>query len=121
VIAAERNMPDLRKRGGRLARQVLGWPGTSLGRVALGLAGVFVVATLIFLYMSAMGETGGDAFFDNPRLAVPIMVALVAGMASGVASGIAILRREERSIVTGLTLALGVFVAWFTVAVVLFP
>ena len=107
--------------GKRLARRVFACPETSLGQVDFGLAGVFVVAILVFLFFSAPGETGGDAFFDSPRLAVPILIALVAGFAAGVASGIAILRQGERSIVTALTLALGVFVAWFSINVVLFP
>jgi hypothetical protein len=105
----------------RLVRRVFSWPATALGKVAFGLVGIFVVAILVFLFYSARGETGGNRFFDSPRLAVPILVALVAGMASGFASGFAIVRQGERSIVTLLTLALGVFVAWFTLNVVLFP
>jgi hypothetical protein len=98
-------------------RPLLGRTTTLAGRVALALVWVFVFALGAFLASSAMGETGGDTFFANPRLALPLLVAGLAGLGAGIAGLVAMARWGERSLLMLLPVALGGFVAWFIVAV----
>lgn len=104
-----------------IARRVLSLPHSRWGWVALALLGVHVAFMLFFNLMVATGQRGGDTIFDNLWLTLPIFIAGIAAISAGVLGGAAIILRGERSIFVFAALLLGIFVAWFAIAEVMFP
>lgn len=94
-----------------------GWfwllPATRLGRWSLGLVLCFWAFIGLASILVAAGQEGGDRFFSNLWLAVPMLIAGTAGVAAGAAAGVAVLRRGERSVLVVLTSLWGLVVALF--------
>ncbi|MCP3988596.1 MAG: hypothetical protein GY724_05965 [Actinomycetia bacterium] len=96
-------------------------PRTRPGRWSIMLIVAFGVLLGLFFLAVAVGERGGDAFFDNLWLALPMLAAWLAGAGATATGAFAIISRRERgALVFGATL-LGLLVTAFGVAEVLFP
>jgi hypothetical protein len=92
----------------------LGW--WSLGLILLfgGLLGFFFVAV-------ALGERGGEEFFDNLVLTLPMLVAWAAAAGSTVTGVVAIVAKRERGALVFASVLLGFLVTMFGVLEILFP
>ena len=91
-------------------------PRTRLGGWGLALGFAFFILMVVFFALVAAGQRGGDTFFSNLWLTVPILLAGAAGIAGGVAAAIAIVRDGERSIFSFAGVLLGAIVIFWTVA-----
>ncbi|MCP5025378.1 MAG: hypothetical protein GY929_03760 [Actinomycetia bacterium] len=96
-------------------------PQTTTGRLALWLGAAF--GTLVFLFVGAVsiGERGGDDFFDNLRLTVPILGAWLAAVGGGMAGLFAIVKEHERSPLVFGVVVLGLLSLTWGVLEILFP
>jgi len=97
-------------------RRFFALPQTRSGGWALALDLGFFAFMMIFFALVAWGERGGDTFFSNLRLTVPILLAATAAIAAGGAALVAIFLRGERSIFSLGGLLLGAFVLFWVVA-----
>jgi hypothetical protein len=98
------------------SHQVFARPRTIPGRIALWLVVGHIGMLALFFFLAIAGTRGGEGFFDNLTLAIPILLAGAFGITAGGFALFAILMRQERSIFDWLTLLLGLFVAWFAIA-----
>jgi len=96
-------------------------PKTNLGKWSAWL----IVALAVFLGASqalvASGQRGGDTFFSNLLLAIPMFLAATSGIAAFITGLISILRRKERSIAVYLAVAFGLFVLLFVLGEITSP
>ena len=104
-----------------LWRRILGWPSTRLGWWSVGLSAGFLAFMLLFQLLVASGQRGGETFFSNPWLAVSILIAAGSAIAAGATAIVAILWRQERSILMVLSLMLGLLVAVFALGEIVYP
>jgi len=94
---------------------------TRMGRLAVGGDGVALVFLAIFIGFAVGGQTGGDTFFSNPWLAVPILLAGGAAIAAGIVGLICILTHRERSLPVIATVILGAIVLAWTIVEIAIP
>jgi hypothetical protein len=69
-----------------------------LGRWAVGLIAAFLFLLALFAIIAASGAQGGDTFFSNPVLAIPVMVAAFCGAAAFFTGLLAIIIKRERAL-----------------------
>jgi len=96
-------------------------PRTVLGRWSVGLAAAFFFFTAVFLIIAAAGARGGDSFFSNMALAMPMLLAAICGASAFVTGIIAIIRSKERAIFVLLASVVGFNVLLFALGEILFP
>lgn len=97
------------------------WPHTPLGWWSVKFVGAFAVLMTVFFLAVALGQRGGDEFFDNLWLTVPILAAWGAGLAAAAAGILAIAAHHERSPLVFGSTVLGLLIIAFSVAEVVFP
>jgi len=96
-------------------------PKTRLGIWSCSLQVVFAVCIGVFyLMVSVFGQRGGEGFFDNLLLTIPMLIAAAASIAAAVI-GIISFVKSERSVLVLIAVLLGLFVLWWCVAEVAFP
>jgi hypothetical protein len=96
-------------------------PKTLLGRWSAGLIAGFFLFLVSFLLLVASGQRGGDTFFSNLVLTVPILLAGTCGVSAFLTGLIGIIRSKERAILVYLAVAIGFFVLFFWLGEILFP
>lgn len=97
-------------------RRFFALPQTRPGGWAMALDLGFFAGMMIFFALVAWGERGGDTFFSNLRLTIPILFAAGSAIAAGFASLFAIFLRGERSVFSFGGLIIGAFVLFWVVA-----
>ena len=65
---------------------------------------------MVFRVNVLLGQRGGDTFFSNPFLAIPILLAGISGIAAFITGIISIIREKERSVSVYLAVAIGLIV-----------
>lgn len=85
-------------------------PQTKLGKRSAWLLVAVVIFLVSFRILVIIGPAGGDTFFSNPFLAVPILLAGISGIAAFITGLISIIRKRERSISVYLAVAVGLIV-----------
>lgn len=103
-------------------RTAPGWllPRSRWGNVALILDAAGSVALVIFFLVISAGVRGGDTYWEQPALAIPITIAGACYVAGGAAVLVALLRRDLAATVW-FGLLVGVLVALFVVGEVTNP
>lgn len=96
-------------------------PQTTTGRLAVWLFAAFVALLFMFFAAVSVGERGGDEFFDNLRLTVPILGAWFAAVGGAGAGAVAIVRDHERSPSVFGVVLVGILILAFGVAEIAFP
>jgi hypothetical protein len=96
-------------------------PKTNLGKWSFRLILAFIVFLGIFYLFVYLGLRGGDTFFSNPGLAIPISLAGISAIASLVTGIISVIKDKEKAIVVFLSIIIGVFVTLFILGELLFP
>jgi hypothetical protein len=95
-------------------------PRTPSGRRSVGFAVGFVALMAVFFAVVATGQRGGDRFFDNLWLSVPIVGAWLSGLAAAVSGSYAVLARRERAVLVFVSASVGLLISAFGIAEVLF-
>lgn len=96
-------------------------PKTSLGKWSVRFILVFFGLLATFYLLVASGQRGGETFFSNPLLSIPILGAGISGAASFFTGIISIFKQKERSILVYLATAIGLSVLLFALGEILFP
>jgi hypothetical protein len=97
-------------------------PTTTLGKWSIGL----VISLILFFILSfaiiILGhQTGGETFFDNLYIAVPMFLAGISGIAAFITGIICILRYKERSVLVFMSALIGLFVLFLVLGEFLAP
>lgn len=95
-------------------------PVTNSGRWAGRLLATAGICFAIFLGVVAAGEKGGDTFFSNLRLSLPILAAAAAAIAAG-GTGLAAVRQHDRSALVIAAVVVGTIVVLWTAAEIALP
>ena len=85
-------------------------PQTKLGKRSVWLLVALAVCMGVFRINVFLGYRGGDTFFSNPPLAVPILLAGISGIAAFITGLISIIRVKERAISVYLAVVIGLIV-----------
>ncbi len=96
-------------------------PSTIQGKWSVRL---IVISILFFIVLSsfiASGQRGGDTFFSNLLLAIPMLVAAILAVCAFFTGIIGIFRNRERAVFVFISTALGFFVLFWGFAEIVFP
>ena len=96
-------------------------PKTNLGKWSAWLIVAFAVSMTSFGILVASGQRGGDTFFSNPILTIPVLIAATSGIAAFITGIISIVRRKERSISVYVAVAFGLITLVFVLGEIIFP
>ncbi len=96
-------------------------PKSYLGKWSIGLLAAFVVFFVTFQLLVASGQRGGETFFSNLALTIPILLAGISGVLAFLIGLIGVIRNRERSILVFLAMLFGLFVLLFSIGEVAFP
>jgi predicted Abi (CAAX) family protease len=96
-------------------------PKTSLGKWSVGLIAAFILFLALFLILVAFGQRGGETFFSNLLLTVPMLLAGTCGVAAFVTGLIGIIKSKERSILVYLAIFIGFEIMVFGLGEFLVP
>ncbi len=95
-------------------------PSTDMGKWAGRLLLVALACFALFFGFVTAGQRGGDNFFSNLTLTIPVLASAVAAVAGGI-TGVVARRRKDRSIVVKLAIFVGAVVVLWSAAEVAFP
>ncbi|MGB8707594.1 MAG: hypothetical protein WCD72_06590 [Dehalococcoidia bacterium] len=96
-------------------------PKTSWGKWSVGLIAAFILFFALFLILVASGQRGGETFFSNLWLTVPMLLAGTCGVAAFVTGLISVIKSKERSILVYLAILIGLYILVFCLGEVLVP
>ena len=96
-------------------------PKTSWGKWSAGLIVAFILFFVLFLILVASGQRGGETFFSNLLLTVPMLLAGTCGVAAFVTGLIGIIKSKERSILVYLAIFIGFEIMVFGLGEFLVP
>ena len=96
-------------------------PKTALGKWSVALIIIFIVFLGVFQLLVASGQRGGETFFSNLILTIPMLIAGVSGISAFVTGLIGIIKSRERSVIVYLAALIGLFVLLFWLGEVIFP
>ena len=96
-------------------------PKTRLGKRSAWLLVTLAVLMGVFRINVLLGQRGGDTFFSNPSLAIPILLAGISGIAAFITGLMSIIREKERSISVYLAVAVGFIVLIVALAQIISP
>jgi cytochrome bd-type quinol oxidase subunit 2 len=93
---------------------------TNLGKWSVISILIFILLFALFLILVASGQKGGETFFSNLALSVPMLIAAIAGISSFVIGIISIIK-GERSFLVFISSAVGLLVLVFVLGEFIFP
>ena len=96
-------------------------PKTTPGKWSVGLVIVFVVLLASFQLLVASGQRGGETFFSNLILTIPMLIAGISGVSAFATGLIGIIRSRERSIAVYMATLIGLLVLLFMLGEIIFP
>ncbi len=96
-------------------------PKTTLGKWSVALIVAFIVLLLLFQFLVALGQRGGETFFSALILTVPILIAGISGVSAFITGLIGVIRSRERSVIVYLAVAIGLLVLLWGLAEIIFP
>lgn len=96
-------------------------PKTHLGKWSVLLIMLFFALLGLFFLLVASGERGGETFFSNLKLTIPMLIAGISGVCSFALGLISIIKNRERSIFVFIATIIGFFILYWILAEILFP
>ena len=96
-------------------------PRTFLGNWSVRLFVFSLLFFILFYALVASGQRGGDTFFSNLVLAIPMLIAAILAVSSFFTGIIGIIRNKERAIFVYISTVIGFFVLLFGLAEIIFP
>ena len=95
-------------------------PRTALGKWSVGLVILFFLLLATgMLVVSVWKQRGGETFFDNPVIGIPMLGAGVSAIAAFFTGLLSIWKYRERSIFVFISTLIGLFVFWFVLGEIL--
>jgi len=102
-----------------LWKRVISLPRTRLGWWSLGFVAVHALFLTMWFALVDAGLRGGETFFSNLWLAIPLLAMGVSALAAGTVALFGVIRRGERSILMIVSLVYGLLVLLFWLGEVL--
>ena len=96
-------------------------PKTFLGKLSVILIMAFLFLFIIFQLLVFAGQRGGETFFDNLLLTIPIFLAGIFAIAAFVTGLISIIKNKERAVLVYIITLIGLFILWFVVGEIVVP
>ena len=96
-------------------------PKTILGKWSTCLILIFFFSLSIFYIFIALGQRGGETFFSNLFLTIPMLFATTCAIASFFTGIISIFRDKEKSFLLFFSVLIGFFVLLFCFCEIIFP
>ena len=96
-------------------------PETTLGKWSVALIIGFIVLLGVFQLLVASGQRGGETFFSNLVLTIPMLIAGGSGVSAFATGLIGIIKSRERSVIVYLAALIGLFVLLFGIGEIVFP
>lgn len=96
-------------------------PITQLGKYSLTLLTGSILFFVLAMISIASGQRGGDTFFDNLWISIPMFLAGITIIASFLFGFISIVKDNERSLFVFICCLIGFFVLIFLAGEFLFP
>jgi hypothetical protein len=96
-------------------------PKTVLGKWSVGLIVAFFLFLASFFILVASGQRGGETFFSNLALTIPMLFAGSCGVAAFITGIIGIIKSKERSALVYVATAIGFFVLFFWLGEIISP
>lgn len=96
-------------------------PKSHLGKLSVYLIIIFLILMAIFFLLVSLGERGGETFFSNLKLAIPVSLAGISGILSFFLGIVSMMKDKERSISVILSTLVGAFILFWTLSEILFP
>ena len=98
------------------------FPKTKIGKWALAFFIVEIVMMIVFYAILAIFNVkGGDSFFSNPELFIPILTAYFAGVAAFILGCIAIIKNKSKSVLIYIITLVTLLTTWYGIAEIAFP
>lgn len=98
------------------------FPKTKLGSLSVVLFVILVVLVAYFFIMvNVFEQRGGDTFFSNLNLTIPMLAAWASGLASLVLGIIAVIKSKSRSILVFVVIVITFLTTLYGVMEVAFP
>jgi len=96
-------------------------PKTVLGKWAIWLIVVFFILFAVFQILVAIGQRGGEKFFDNLLLAMPGLLMAITGIGSFFTGIVSIVKNKERAALVFVATAVGLLILLFVLGEIIFP
>jgi len=96
-------------------------PKTHLGKWSIVLIISFFIFLGLFFIFVNLGERGGDTFFSNLKLTIPMLIAGISGVGCFFTGIISVFKNKEKSVLVFLSIILGFLILLWILAEVLFP
>ena len=88
-------------------------PRTTLGKCSLGLFAGLVIFFIVARIVVASLQAGGETFFSNLSISIPMVLAGLSGIAAFFTGIIGITKSKERAVAVFITTIIGFFVLTF--------
>jgi hypothetical protein len=96
-------------------------PKTRLGRWSIWLIIAFILLLISFQLLVISGQLGGDTFFSNLVLSIPMLLAAISGISAFFTGIIGIIKSKERAVLVFVATIIGLFILVFVLGEFLVP
>ena len=96
-------------------------PKTRLGKLSTGFIVTFLVLLATFFILVATGQRGGDTFFSNLALSIPMLIAGISGILAFFTGIVGIIFKKDRSLLVIFATIIGLFVLFFAAGELVYP
>jgi flagellar biosynthesis protein FliQ len=96
-------------------------PKTRLGRWSIWLIIAFILLLISFQLLVISGQRGGDTFFSNLVLSIPMLLAAISGISAFFTGIIGIIKSKERAVLVFVATIIGLFILVFVLGEFLVP
>jgi|SRR3990167_9730085 len=97
-------------------------PKTKLGKWSVGLIIAFFLLLAVGMFVvSVLGQQGGETFFDNPMISIPMLGSGSSAIAAFFTGIFGIIRNKERSVFVFVSSLIGLLVFIFVLGEFLSP
>lgn len=73
-------------------------PKTILGKWSVGLMVAFILLFVLLQVLVASGQEGGETFFDNLPLSIPVILMAASGIAAFLVGLVSVVKNKERAL-----------------------
>jgi len=96
-------------------------PKTQWGKWSAGLFGGFILFFLLMNLLVALGQEGGETFFDNLALSIPGILGAICGVSAFFSGIYSIFKHRERSLLVFLASFIGFLITFFVLGEITIP
>ncbi len=94
---------------------------TTLGSWSIRLIGASILFFILFIIFVASGQRGGDTFFSNLTLTIPMLIAAILAVCAFFTGILSIIRNRERAVFVFISTTVGFLVLLYGLAEIIFP